>query len=233
MKVRKALVGNVTSSKNPEENHTPQKRTSRKTMVRQLEENRGLVYYHANKWAASARRSGISIEDLIAAGELGLWYGTQKYDSEKGMSYPSYVTRCIKAYIKCEFNKLARHQARSLSEVLYENDNGEPITLEDILPGEDGSIEGLENKLLVKEILDYLNTEKFSEFDRKIFQMHRSFGIWEGEKPLSLSGIKEELNLKISKEAIRKRINKVQSRIRLWHDKKQNKEEVVSAAVAI
>lgn len=232
MKACKVLVRNAGSIENANENRNPQKRASRQTLVRQLDENKGLVRYHANKWSASARRCGISIEDLIAAGEWGLWYGTQKYDPDKGMSYSSYVTRCIRAYIKSEFKKLARHQTISLSEVIYENDNGEPVTLEDMLPGEDGSIDSLENKLLVKELLDYLNTENFSEFDRKIFQMHRSFGIWEGEKPLSLSGIKKELKLKISKEAIRKRINKVEARIRSWYDRK-TEEEVAGAAMSV
>jgi len=87
MKACKVLVRNAGSIENANENRNPQKRASRQTLVRQLDENKGLVRYHANKWSASARRCGISIEDLIAAGEWGLWYGTQKYDPDKGMSY--------------------------------------------------------------------------------------------------------------------------------------------------
>jgi len=233
MKTRKVLIRNVKRScKKATENHH-QKRTSRKTLVRQYKENKGLAYYHAWKWAVSAKKSGISIDDLISAGKLGLWYGTLKYSPEKGMCYPGYVTRCIKAYIKCEFNKLARHQAISLSKVIYENDNGEPVTLEDILPGEDGSIDTLEEKMVIKEILHYLNTENFSEFDRKIFQMHHAIGICHGEKPVSLFGIKKELDLKISKETIRKRINKVASRISLRFDMKKNREKVAGERVSI
>lgn len=209
MKSRKVGIRNATASCNEsKKNHQQQTRMSRSSCVRQLKENIGLVYYHARRWAASARRCGVSIDDLISAGMLGLWYGTLKYSPGKGMRYPVYVTGYIKSYIKCEFNKLAKHQTVSLSKVLYENDNGEPVTLEDVLPGENG-METAVNKSLVNDILGYLNDGVFRPFDSRLFQMRNGIGLFDGEKPMSLSEVRKAINCDLSREAIRRKTDKV------------------------
>jgi len=190
------------------------KKVIRKSYAQLVKENLGLVYYRVNeRWRKTAIQNGIDPEDLAMAGMIGLYYGVRTYSKRKNKSFSGYITWCIEGYIKSEFKKLTRHKTVSLSKVVYENDNGEVITMEDIIAHENGK-EEIENKILFKQALNYLNNGEFSAFESRIFQMHYGIGIWEKEKPLSLSEIKKHLNLKISKEALRRKINKVLNRLK-------------------
>lgn len=225
MKSRK--VGNRNTKvncNNQKKNHPwkqQQKKESRKNLVKQFEENLGLVYYFTNKWYSTAKRCGISFDELVSIGQESMWQGTLKYDSTKGKSYAGFVSWYIDAYIHKEIEKAKRHKTISLSEVIYENDNGEPVTLEDVLPGEDGSIETLEGKMCINEVLYYLKTENFSGLDRKIFEACYAIGFWGGEKPLSLSEIKKQLDLSCTRVAIWKRIKKILLRLKFLINRKK------------
>ena len=177
----------------------------------------GLVYYHVRKWKLSAKNCGIELEDLVMAGIEGLRYGILTFQPTKGKSFSSYITRPIKSYIKCEFKKLSRHSDRtvSLSKALYKNDNGDEITLGEILPGEDG-MRKAEDRILARDILRFVSSGRFTEFEILIFQMKYACGRYEGEKPMSLNEIKAKLNLGISAEAIRKKIKKISNAVKAF-----------------
>ena len=80
----------------------------------------------------------IADDDIVQAGMLGLCRAADTYNESLGR-FPTYAAKVIINHIRHEFRRRCRHKTViSLSSVIGEDyDDGDAVTLEDIIPGDD------------------------------------------------------------------------------------------------
>ena len=75
-----------------------------------IERNLRLVVYIARKF----ENTGISIEDLISIGAIGLIKAVNSFDPDKNIKLATYASRCIENEILMVLRKTSRHEAGGL-----------------------------------------------------------------------------------------------------------------------
>ena len=126
--------------------------TARATLI---ERNLRLVVYIARKF----ENTGISIEDLISIGAIGLIKAVNSFDPEKNIKLATYASRCIENEIRMQFRRERKSgQTVSLQESL-EADGDSALTLADVI--QDGfcmedSCERQEDVRRLRQLLDTL-----------------------------------------------------------------------------
>jgi len=101
--------------------------TARATMI---ERNLRLVVYIARKF----ENTGISIEDLISIGTIGLIKAVNSFDPEKNIKLATYASRCIENEILMVLRKTSRLKLEvSFDEPLNTDWDGNELLLSDIL----------------------------------------------------------------------------------------------------
>ena len=101
--------------------------TARATLI---ERNLRLVVYIARKF----ENTGISIEDLISIGAIGLIKAVNSFDPEKNIKLATYASRCIENEILMELRKTNRLKLEvSFDEPLNTDWDGNELLLSDIL----------------------------------------------------------------------------------------------------
>lgn len=205
-----------------------------------IERNSRLVYYKVRKWLGKGEKNSVEPMDLVQAGYIGLVRGTLSFNPRRGRSYLTYVKRAIGSYIEKEFyantpfsrregkrrmkQKKSVNPTDSLSKIVYKNSEGEPITLEEVLTDNEGYADYLLSKIIAEEFLYLLRDRgQFDTLDWVIIEYSFAVGRWKDREPLTLSEVKEKLNNSISKEGIRKRRNRILSKIRQWLENHQGK----------
>ena len=100
---------------------------ARATMI---ERNLRLVVYIARKF----ENTGISIEDLISIGTIGLIKAVNSFDPEKNIKLATYASRCIENEILMVLRKTNRLRSEvSFDEPLNTDGDGNELLLSDIL----------------------------------------------------------------------------------------------------
>ena len=100
---------------------------ARATMI---ERNLRLVVYIARKF----ENTGISIEDLISIGTIGLIKAVNSFDTEKNIKLATYASRCIENEILMVLRKTSRLKSEvSFDEPLNTDWDGNELLLSDIL----------------------------------------------------------------------------------------------------
>lgn len=95
-----------------------------------IERNLRLVVYIARKF----ENTGISIEDLISIGAIGLIKAVNSFDTEKNIKLATYASRCIENEILMVLRKTNRlKQEVSFDEPLNTDWDGNELLLSDIL----------------------------------------------------------------------------------------------------
>jgi len=148
-----------------------------------IEHNLRLVVYIAKKF----ENTGITVEDLISIGTIGLIKAVNTFDIEKKIKLATYASRCIENEILMYLRRTSRQKAEvSLDEPLNVDWDGNALLLSDILGTEpdivNKGIEDETDKQLLYHALSHLSPR-----ERGIMEMR--FG---------LSGQKEQTQKEIA-----------------------------------
>ncbi|MBE6779089.1 MAG: sigma-70 family RNA polymerase sigma factor [Ruminococcaceae bacterium] len=125
---------------------------------RLIEHNLRLVAHIIKKRYGGAREQ----EDLVSIGTIGLIKAVDTFNASKGPRLATYAARCIENEILMHFRAQKKTaQDVSLSEPIDTDSEGRPLTLMDVLAGEDTIVDDLDRKLklerlpaLIRECLD-------------------------------------------------------------------------------
>ena len=143
--------------------------TARATLI---ERNLRLVVYIARKF----ENTGISIEDLISIGAIGLIKAVNSFDPEKNIKLATYASRCIENEILMVLRKTNRLKLEvSFDEPLNTDWDGNELLLSDIL-GTDGDLvyrsieETVERQMLARAL------SKLSVREKEIMRLRFGLG---------------------------------------------------------
>lgn len=144
-------------------------------------------------------------DDLISIGTIGLIKGINSYNPEKGTKLATYAARCIENEILMYFRSLKKtSQEISFSEPIDTDNEGNPLTLMDIICVDDTVVEDIDKKNKIKTVLEVINNLD-SQRDKQI--IIKRYGL-DGKKPLtqrevaSLLGISRSYISRIEKRII-------------------------------
>lgn len=142
--------------------------TARKKLI---EHNLRLVVYIAKKFD----NTGVSIEDLISIGTIGLIKAVNTFRADRNIKLATYASRCIENEILMYLRKTGRQKLEvSLDEPLNVDWDGNELLLSDVL-GTDGSEveKGLEDSV-DRELL-HAALKKLSAREKRIVELR--FGL--------------------------------------------------------
>ncbi len=175
--------------------------------------NLRLVVYIAKKF----ENSGVSLDDLISIGTIGLIKAVNTFSPEKNIKLATYASRCIENEILMYLRKIASQKmVVSLDEPLNVDWDGNELMLADVLGSEGDEIsreieEDDEKRILLKIIDDLPKREK------TIIEMR--FGLGEKEEltqkeVADIMGISQSYISRLEKKIIKKLGNKMKAQIK-------------------
>jgi len=131
-------------------------------------------------------------DDLISIGTIGLIKGINSFKPEKGTKLATYVSRCIENEILMYFRNLKKtSQEMSFNEPIDVDNEGNPLTLIDIIAVDDTIIDDIDYKNKLRKSIEIINNIK-SKRDRKIIIMR--YGL-DGNTPKTQREVAKELNI--------------------------------------
>ncbi|MGE5329217.1 MAG: RNA polymerase sporulation sigma factor SigE [Deltaproteobacteria bacterium] len=141
-----------------------------------IERNLRLVVYIARKF----ENTGVSVEDLISIGTIGLIKSINTFNPEKNIKLATYASRCIENEILMYLRRNNRTKTEvSIDEPLNVDWDGNELLLSDIL--------GTENDIIYRTIEDDVDKEllnnamkKLSMREKKIVELR--FGLKSGNE---------------------------------------------------
>lgn len=138
-----------------------------------IERNLRLVVYIARKF----ENTGISIEDLVSVGTIGLIKAVNTFDPTKNIKLATYASRCIENEILMYLRRNSKLRAEvSFDEPLNTDWDGNELLLSDVLGTESDVIKYIEEEVdrsLLREALSRLD-----ERERQIMELR--FGLRNG-----------------------------------------------------
>lgn len=175
--------------------------------------NLRLVVYIAKKF----ENSGVSLDDLISIGTIGLIKAVNTFSPEKNIKLATYASRCIENEILMYLRKIASQKmVVSLDEPLNVDWDGNELMLADVL-GSDGDeisreIEEDDEKRILMQII-----EDLPEREKTIIEMR--FGIGNKEEltqkeVADIMGISQSYISRLEKRIIRKLGNRLKAQIK-------------------
>jgi len=144
-------------------------------------------------------------DDLISIGTIGLIKGINSFKPEKGTKLATYVSRCIENEILMYFRNIKKtSQEISFNEPIDIDNEGNPLTLMDIISVDDNIIDDIDTKEKLIKTVEFINNIK-SKRDRIIIIMR--YGLFgETEKTqkevADLLGISQSYISRIEKKII-------------------------------
>ncbi|MBR3809216.1 MAG: RNA polymerase sporulation sigma factor SigK [Clostridia bacterium] len=110
-------------------------------------------------------------DDLISIGTIGLIKGINSFKPEKGTKLATYVSRCIENEILMYFRNIKKtSQEISFSEPIDVDNEGNPLTLMDIISIDDTIIEDIDYKEKLKKTIEIIDNIK-NKRDKQIIIM--------------------------------------------------------------
>ena len=141
-----------------------------------IEHNLRLVAHVIKKYGSS----GAEQDDLISIGTIGLIKGVNSFDESKGARLATYAARCIDNEILMYFRSQKKSsQDVSLNEPIDTDSEGNSLSLIDILCDDDDIADGIDLKLKIKKLYDYVERMK-NEREKTIIIMR--YGLYGGEE---------------------------------------------------
>ena len=141
-----------------------------------VERNLRLVVYIAKKF----ENTGISLEDLISIGTIGLMKGVNTFDTKKQIKLATYASRCIENEILMYLRRSNKIKGEiSFDEPLNQDGDGNELLLSDIL-GTDPDITSRKIEDEVDKKLLKASIEKLSARERNIMELR--FGFISGDE---------------------------------------------------
>lgn len=136
--------------------------------------NLRLVVYIAKKFESS----GVSVEDIISIGTIGLIKAVNTFSPSKNIKLATYASRCIENEILMYLRKSSnRRQETSIDEPLNTDGDGNELLLSDILGSDQNQIGAQLEQDAEKDIL-LQAVDKLAPRERQIMQMR--FGLVDG-----------------------------------------------------
>lgn len=167
-----------------------------------IEHNLRLVAHIVKKFD----NTKIDNEDLISIGTVGLIKAIDTYDMEKGIKLATYAARCIENEVLMQIraNKKNRDDM-SLEEPLGVDQEGNELTLMDILGIDIDLVEKVSTKMSIEKMQKFLSKLTFKER----YVIDRRYGLIDGKfytqrEIAKLMGISRSYVSRIEKKAIRK-----------------------------
>ena len=146
---------------------------TRQTLV---ERNLRLVVYIAKKF----ENTGVSLEDLISIGTIGLMKGVNTFNTDKNIKLATYASRCIENEILMYLRRNNRIKGEiSIDEPLNQDGDGNELLLSDIL-GTDPDITSRRIEDEVDKKLLKASIEKLSNREKNIMELR--FGLNSGNE---------------------------------------------------
>ncbi len=131
-------------------------------------------------------------DDLISIGTIGLIKGINSFKPEKGTKLATYVSRCIENEILMYFRNMKKiNQEVSFSEPIDIDNEGNPLTLMDIIAIDDTIIDDIDSKEKLKRTIEIINNIK-NRRDRLIIIMR--YGL-DGNPPKTQKEVAKTLNI--------------------------------------
>lgn len=133
--------------------------------------NLRLVVYIAKKF----ENSGVSIDDLISIGTIGLIKAVKTFCPEKNIKLATYASRCIENEVLMYLRKIGNMKTEvSIDEPLNIDWDGNELLLSDILSTSDDTVsDGVESDDEIRVLMECI--EKLTDRDKKIIFMR--FGL--------------------------------------------------------
>ena len=175
-----------------------------------IEHNLRLVVFIARRFEST----GITLEDLISIGTIGLIKGINTYRLDKNIRLATYSSRCIENEILMHIRKVSNQKAEvSLDEPINMDYDGNELLLSDILGTEEDIVTGRMDDAVDLQILRQALLE-LSPREREIVEMRYGLG---GRKELTqkevaaqmgisqsyISRLEKRIMLRLKKEFIR------------------------------
>ncbi|TCS84403.1 RNA polymerase sporulation sigma factor SigE [Tepidibacillus fermentans] len=168
-----------------------------------IERNLRLVVYIARKFD----NTGVSIEDLVSIGSIGLIKAVNTFDIDKNIKLATYASRCIENEILMYLRRSNKMKTEvSFDEPLNIDWDGNELLLSDILGTENDTIfrnieDEVDKKLLKKAL------EKLSDREKMIMELR--FGLKDGvektQKDVAdMLGISQSYISRLEKRIIRR-----------------------------
>ena len=131
-------------------------------------------------------------DDLISIGTIGLIKGINSFKPEKGTKLTTYVSRCIENEILMYFRNIKKtSQDISFSEPIDVDNEGNPLTLMDIIYVDDTIIEDIDTNEKLKKTIEIINNIK-NKRDKLI--IIKRYGL-DGNPPLTQKEVAKALNI--------------------------------------
>ena len=145
-----------------------------------IEHNLRLVAHIVKKYETK----GVSADDLISIGTIGLIKGIDSYSANKGVKLTTYAAKCAENEILMYFRSNKKYNTNiSLNDVIAHDKDGGDITLMDVLEEHSESIEtAIEFKDNIRNLSKYLNVLNKRELE--IIKMR--YGLLNEEEKIKL-----------------------------------------------
>ncbi len=153
-----------------------------------IEHNLRLVAHIIKKYYSNYSEQ----DDLISIGTIGLIKGINSFKAEKGTRLATYCARCIENEILMYFRNAKKlSQEMSFSDPIDTDNEGNPLTLMDIIAVNDTIIDDIDTKNKLIKLVVFL--KEMPEGRDKLILIKR-YGL-NGEAPLTQKEVAKELNI--------------------------------------
>lgn len=170
-----------------------------------IERNLRLVVYTAQKF----ENTGVSLEDLISVGTIGLIKAVGSFKGDKNIKMATYASRCIENEILMHLRKMTKAKREvSIDEPLNTDSEGNELSIADVLGTDENfvamAVEQEDENAVVREVL-----EELPKREREIVDMR--YGFTSG-KEMTQKEVADKLN--ISQSYISRIEKKILSRLK-------------------
>ena len=153
-----------------------------------IEHNLRLVAHIVKKYTSDSEEQ----DDLISIGTIGLIKGVNTFDESKGIKLATYASKCIENEILMYFrNKKKISQDISINEPIDTDNEGNPLTLMDIIFIQEDTSEKIDEKLMINKLYACIS-ELEDEREKQIIIMR--YGLY-STAPYTQKQIAKKLNI--------------------------------------
>lgn len=160
----------------------------RKAKNKLIEHNLRLVAHVIKKYYSNSNDQ----EDLISIGTIGLIKAIDTFKSDKGTRLATYAARCIENEILMYFRSQKKNsQDISVNEPIETDNEGNPLTLIDLIAEEDTILDDIFLLSMTKKLYEYIE-ELDNERDKTIIVLR--YGL-NNKKPLTQKEVAKMLSI--------------------------------------
>lgn len=153
-----------------------------------IEHNLRLVVHIIKKYYSATNDQ----EDLVSIGTVGLIKGINSFNPDKGVRLATYASRCIENEILMYFRSVKKTaQDISMNEPIETDNEGNPLTLTEIICVEDTIVDELQEKSDVKKVRELVENIK-NDRDRTVIELR--YGL-SGAEPMTQQEVADLLGI--------------------------------------